>query len=205
MLRAIFYPPLPGASDLATPAAQGSCNSELPVQLSCGEHSDYGLLTFVLQEDHVSALQVRLPAMPASRAELCAEVCSRDGCSHAAAESWPCLRMHGIHTASPSASVSASGRPSCCCVQQDKVLGGPCGFSLQPQVSQVQTRPGQPRAQPLQGPGPGQGRARGGHIAAMHSRAADLLGLRCRCATRQTSGWLRTPSRAPWYATLGTC
>jgi isopenicillin N synthase-like dioxygenase len=29
------------------------------VQLSCGEHTNYGLLTLVNQEGHVSALQVR--------------------------------------------------------------------------------------------------------------------------------------------------
>lgn len=29
------------------------------VQLSCGEHSDYGLLTLVNQEQHIPALQVR--------------------------------------------------------------------------------------------------------------------------------------------------
>ena len=59
VLRAIFYPPLPGSSDLRTPdATVGDLPAE--VQLSCGEHSDYGLLTFVLQEDDISALQARL-------------------------------------------------------------------------------------------------------------------------------------------------
>ncbi len=32
------------------------------VQLSCGEHSDYGLLTLVNQEGHISALQVGPPS-----------------------------------------------------------------------------------------------------------------------------------------------
>ena len=32
---------------------------ERSVQLSCGEHTDYGLLTLVHQEEHVSALQAR--------------------------------------------------------------------------------------------------------------------------------------------------
>jgi hypothetical protein len=31
----------------------------LQVQLSCGEHTDYGLLTFVNQEAHMTALQVK--------------------------------------------------------------------------------------------------------------------------------------------------
>eukprot|EP00891_Asterochloris_glomerata_P003840 jgi/Astpho2/3840/e_gw1.00062.83.1_t len=44
--RVIHYPPL----------TQGDAHS---VQLSCGEHADYGLLTFVNQEDHVAALQVK--------------------------------------------------------------------------------------------------------------------------------------------------
>lgn len=32
---------------------------ERSVQLSCGEHTDYGLLTLVNQDSHVSALQVQ--------------------------------------------------------------------------------------------------------------------------------------------------
>ncbi len=47
VLRLIHYPPLPRGVD-ATPG-----------QVSCGEHTDYGLLTLVNQESHAAALQVR--------------------------------------------------------------------------------------------------------------------------------------------------
>jgi isopenicillin N synthase-like dioxygenase len=43
VLRLIHYPPLPAGAQ----------------QASCGEHTDYGLLTLVLQEPHAAALQVR--------------------------------------------------------------------------------------------------------------------------------------------------
>ena len=46
VLRLLHYPPL-SASD----SQAGS--------VSCGEHTDYGLLTLVLQEPHAAALQVR--------------------------------------------------------------------------------------------------------------------------------------------------
>jgi isopenicillin N synthase-like dioxygenase len=49
VLRLIHYPPLP--PDAAADAGAG--------QLSCGEHTDYGLLTLVAQEQHAAALQVR--------------------------------------------------------------------------------------------------------------------------------------------------
>jgi isopenicillin N synthase-like dioxygenase len=75
VVRVIHYPSLeesqqPDATP-AAPAAQqpaaaagpaaGVDPGELPrsMQLSCGEHCDYGLLTLVNQEEGVSALQVR--------------------------------------------------------------------------------------------------------------------------------------------------
>lgn len=74
-MRIIHYPPLSEGTEhkgLVTPAeaeattisreaaaaAQGSEVSRA-VQLSCGEHTDYGLLTLVNQEQHVTALQVK--------------------------------------------------------------------------------------------------------------------------------------------------
>ncbi len=51
MLRLIHYPPLPAGAQ----------------QASCGEHTDYGLLTLVLQEPHAAALQVRHAATGAWR------------------------------------------------------------------------------------------------------------------------------------------
>jgi isopenicillin N synthase-like dioxygenase len=40
-------------------AARGGAHLPLSVPLSCGEHTDYGLLTIVNQDDHVTALQVQ--------------------------------------------------------------------------------------------------------------------------------------------------
>ncbi|KAK9819032.1 hypothetical protein WJX74_007795 [Apatococcus lobatus] len=83
--RVIHYPPLPKqAVDLSSqptsngnaaageavssrpPEDGGACRDESglteiarSVQLSCGEHSDYGLLTIVNQEDGISALQAK--------------------------------------------------------------------------------------------------------------------------------------------------
>jgi hypothetical protein len=45
--------------EAAAAAAAGQAEVERSVQLSCGEHTDYGLLTFVNQEPHMTALQVR--------------------------------------------------------------------------------------------------------------------------------------------------
>ncbi|KAK9804233.1 hypothetical protein WJX72_002642 [[Myrmecia] bisecta] len=55
--------------DAAAAALKGA-EVDRAVQLSCGEHTDYGLLTLVNQEDHVTALQVKnargewIPATP---------------------------------------------------------------------------------------------------------------------------------------------
>lgn len=70
--RVIYYPPLPPEAQAAlavqsrgatgdSATQQDPALAELPrsVPLSCGEHSDYGLLTLVNQDDHVSALQVK--------------------------------------------------------------------------------------------------------------------------------------------------
>ena len=46
-----------GVREAAAAALQGA-DIERSVQLSCGEHTDYGLLTLVNQDSHVSALQV---------------------------------------------------------------------------------------------------------------------------------------------------
>ena len=46
-----------GIREAAAAAVQGA-EVERSVQLSCGEHTDYGLLTLVNQDSHVSALQV---------------------------------------------------------------------------------------------------------------------------------------------------
>lgn len=66
--RVIHYPPLAegtshrrregGIREAAAAALQGA-EVERSVQLSCGEHTDYGLLTLVNQDMHVSALQVK--------------------------------------------------------------------------------------------------------------------------------------------------
>ena len=70
-------------------AAVARCEVGRDLQLSCGEHRDYGLLTLVLQEPHLSALQVKnaagewvdAPPMPGSfvvnigdMMEVCADV-----------------------------------------------------------------------------------------------------------------------------------
>ena len=46
-----------GLREAAAAAATEGAEVDRSVQLSCGEHADYGLLTFVNQEDHVAALQ----------------------------------------------------------------------------------------------------------------------------------------------------
>ncbi|EIE18553.1 Clavaminate synthase-like protein, partial [Coccomyxa subellipsoidea C-169] len=51
VMRAIHYPPLS--------QAVAGAEVERHVQLSCGEHTDYGLLTLVNQEPHIPALQVK--------------------------------------------------------------------------------------------------------------------------------------------------
>ena len=50
----------PGANLASQVASQVASHGEIDrsVQLSCGEHSDYGMLTLVNQEDDVTALQV---------------------------------------------------------------------------------------------------------------------------------------------------
>uniref|UniRef100_A0A383VMR0 Fe2OG dioxygenase domain-containing protein n=1 Tax=Tetradesmus obliquus TaxID=3088 RepID=A0A383VMR0_TETOB len=56
--RVIHYPPLQQVGQQqAAAAAGGEVGRE--VQLSCGEHCDYGLLTLVNQDPHVTALQVK--------------------------------------------------------------------------------------------------------------------------------------------------
>ncbi|KAF8073234.1 2-oxoglutarate-dependent dioxygenase [Scenedesmus sp. PABB004] len=61
--RAIFYPPLapPGGGQHAAQQAAAAAGGEVgrETQLSCGEHTDYGLLTLVLQDPGVTALQVK--------------------------------------------------------------------------------------------------------------------------------------------------
>ncbi|KAK9822807.1 hypothetical protein WJX81_000986 [Elliptochloris bilobata] len=68
--RVIHYPPLPQAAaaelpERAVPRGNGAAAAargaevERSVQLSCGEHTDYGLLTLVHQQPGVSALQVK--------------------------------------------------------------------------------------------------------------------------------------------------
>ena len=44
----------------AAAAALAGAEVERGVQLSCGEHSDYGLLTLVNQDAHIPALQVQI-------------------------------------------------------------------------------------------------------------------------------------------------
>lgn len=46
-----------GIHDAATQGLFRQQDVERDVQLSCGEHADYGLLTLVNQEDHMTALQ----------------------------------------------------------------------------------------------------------------------------------------------------
>eukprot|EP00775_Hariotina_reticulata_P002982 gene2982-3265_t len=56
--RVIYYPPLQSQnSEQAAVAAGDDVGRE--VQLSCGEHTDYGLLTLVNQDSDVTALQVK--------------------------------------------------------------------------------------------------------------------------------------------------
>ena len=50
-----------GLREAAAAAATEGAEVDRSVQLSCGEHADYGLLTFVNQEDHVAALQASAP------------------------------------------------------------------------------------------------------------------------------------------------
>ncbi|CAL8466051.1 g5587 [Coccomyxa elongata] len=62
VMRAIHYPPLSqGEGQLGQAASQAVAGAEVErhVQLSCGEHTDYGLLTLVNQEPHIPALQVK--------------------------------------------------------------------------------------------------------------------------------------------------
>lgn len=47
-----------GIREAAAAAARGD-EVERSVQLSCGEHTDYGLLTLVNQDTHLTALQVK--------------------------------------------------------------------------------------------------------------------------------------------------
>ena len=68
-----------GLREAAAAAANEGAEVDRSVQLSCGEHADYGLLTFVNQEDHVAALQAgapvrliwTLPLLHQSHAVLC--------------------------------------------------------------------------------------------------------------------------------------
>jgi isopenicillin N synthase-like dioxygenase len=59
VMRIIHYPPLQSAEPEAAAAAAGGSEVERSTQLSCGEHTDYGLLTMVNQDEGISALQVR--------------------------------------------------------------------------------------------------------------------------------------------------
>eukprot|EP00879_Flechtneria_rotunda_P014144 GHRR01014776.1.p1 GENE.GHRR01014776.1~~GHRR01014776.1.p1 ORF type:complete len:305 (+),score=54.31 GHRR01014776.1:944-1858(+) len=60
VLRVIHYPPLQDKS-LKQQHQAAAAGQEVgrQVQLSCGEHTDYGLLTLVNQDPHVCALQVK--------------------------------------------------------------------------------------------------------------------------------------------------
>ena len=49
-------------------AALGGAEVDRGVQLSCGEHSDYGLLTLVNQDAHIPALQVLCVVHPCMHA-----------------------------------------------------------------------------------------------------------------------------------------
>mmetsp|Transcript_49510 Transcript_49510/g.92259 ORF Transcript_49510/g.92259 Transcript_49510/m.92259 type:complete len:375 (-) Transcript_49510:74-1198(-) len=65
VMRVIHYPPLAAAArddhtaHAAASAALQGMEVDRSVQLSCGEHSDYGLLTIVNQDEELSALQVK--------------------------------------------------------------------------------------------------------------------------------------------------
>ena len=67
-----------GIREAAAAALQGA-EVERSVQLSCGEHTDYGLLTLVNQDTHVSALQVCCQTYMRSSCGRCA-VCLFCGC-----------------------------------------------------------------------------------------------------------------------------
>jgi len=66
VMRIIHYPPLHSsrpaaeAAEAMAAAREAAAGGEVArsTQLSCGEHTDYGLLTMVNQDDGVSALQV---------------------------------------------------------------------------------------------------------------------------------------------------
>ncbi|CAK0785938.1 hypothetical protein CVIRNUC_009151 [Coccomyxa viridis] len=58
--RVIHYPPLEqGAATTGSPQAAPGREIDRSVQLSCGEHTDYGLLTLVNQDPDIPALQVK--------------------------------------------------------------------------------------------------------------------------------------------------
>lgn len=60
-MRLIHYPPLSEGDSQEGSSSQvdRSADSDKGVSISCGEHCDYGLLTFVNQQQGVTALQVR--------------------------------------------------------------------------------------------------------------------------------------------------
>ena len=59
----------------AASAALAGAEVDRGVQLSCGEHSDYGLLTLVNQDAHIPALQVRkLCSCPSTNTSPCASL-----------------------------------------------------------------------------------------------------------------------------------
>ena len=63
MARVIHYPPLAKGSQYQATGSRAAAAAEMAevdrsTQLSCGEHTDYGLLTLVNQESHIEALQV---------------------------------------------------------------------------------------------------------------------------------------------------
>lgn len=57
--RVIHYPPLESSASGAAAAALSGSEVDRSEQLSCGEHSDYGCLTLLLQEEGIPALQVK--------------------------------------------------------------------------------------------------------------------------------------------------
>lgn len=61
-VRVIHYPPLITGGRSGSAGARAAIEGaevHRSTQLSCGEHTDYGLLTLVNQEEHISALQVK--------------------------------------------------------------------------------------------------------------------------------------------------
>ena len=54
---------LGGAAVGGSPQAAAGGEIDRAVQLSCGEHTDYGLLTLVNQDPDIPALQVLQPAL----------------------------------------------------------------------------------------------------------------------------------------------